>query len=328
MQGLGGRTIAIHEGGDRHGLPVIVHHGTPGDGRIYPPWAADAAARGIRLIGFDRAGYGGSDRDEGRSVASAAFDAEAIADALELERFATYGISGGGPHTLACAALLGDRVVGAATIAGAAPSDADDLDFMAGMGEDNVEEFSAALAGEAQLRPLLERAREGMLGATAEELVAELRTILSPPDVAVVTGELAEYLLGSTAGGLRDGVDGWLDDDLAFARPWGFDVGDIRVPLALWQGEQDLMVPLAHGRWLAAHLPGVEATDLSRGRPPLPASRGWMSCTPGCCVSSERRSGRRRRCRPGRSSRWAPSRGTAGGSPRRSRTRRARRPRS
>ena len=76
----------------------------------------------------------------------------------------------------------------------------------------------------------------------------------------MVTGELAEYLLGSTAGGLRDGVDGWLDDDLAFAKPWGFDVGDIRVPLALWQGEQDLMVPLAHGRWLAAHLPGVEAT--------------------------------------------------------------------
>ena len=259
MPGPGGRTIAIHEGGDPHGRPVIVHHGTPGDGRIYPPSAADAAQRAIRLIAYDRAGYGGSDRDEGRSVVNVAFDVEAIADALGLERFATYGFSGGGPHALACAALLGDRVVGATTCAGAAPADAGDLDFLAGMGEDNVVEFGAAFAGEAQLRPVLEAMREGLLGATAEQLVEELRTLLSPPDVAVLTGELADFLLASIAGGLRDGVDGWLDDDLAFVKPWGFDVGDIRVPLQLWQGEQDLMVPPAHGRWLAAHLPGVAA---------------------------------------------------------------------
>lgn len=259
VTGPGGRKLAVVEDGDPDGVAVLHHHGTPGSRLLYSKWVADAASRGIRLIGYDRPGYGGSDRDPGRSVANCAADCAAIADALGADRFATWGASGGGPHALACAALLGDRVVAATSIAGAAPSDADDLDFMAGMGEDNVDEFTAAYEGEETLRPLLKLMANGMLGATVDQLLQELRTILSPPDVAVVSGELGEFLLASSHTGVGDRVDGWLDDDFAFVKPWGFDPTAIAVPLQVWQGEQDLMVPAAHGRWLASHLPGVDA---------------------------------------------------------------------
>src|SRR4051794_11835917 len=168
-----GRTVAAYEHGDPDGRPVLVHHGTPGSGHVREKWIAQAAEQGIRLISYDRAGYAGSDRAPGRSVADVAGDAAAIADALGVERFATWGASGGGPHALACGALLGERVVAVATIAGAAPFDAGDLEFLAGMGEDNVTEFSAAIAGEDTLRPLLEEWAPGLRAATRDELVAQ-----------------------------------------------------------------------------------------------------------------------------------------------------------
>ena len=254
----GSRTLLLREYGDPAGRPVFFHHGTPGCGRAYRPWTEAAQARGIRLIGYDRAGYGASDRDPGRDVAAVAGDIAAAADALGIGRFATYGASGGGPHTLACAALLADRVVAAVTFAGAAPHGEPDLDFMAGMGEDNIEEFGAALQGEDALRPLLEKFAAGMRETTPEQLADEMRTLLSPPDVAVLTGELAEHLHGSFLTATEQGVGGWLDDDLAFTRPWGFDVAAISIPVQVWQGGQDLMVPRSHGEWLGRHVPGAD----------------------------------------------------------------------
>src|SRR3954471_17373269 len=212
VAGPGGRALAVVEDGDRDGVPIVYHHGTPGCGDLYAPWVADAAARGIRLIGYDRAGYGGSERHAGCVVAAGAADIAALAAALGLERFATWGVSGGGPHALACAALLGDRVAAAATFAGAAPYGEPDLDFMAGMGEDNVKEFGAALEGEDAVRPLLEEFSNGVAGATPEQLADEMRTLLSPPDAAALTGELAEHLYGSFRTATTRGVDGWLDD--------------------------------------------------------------------------------------------------------------------
>jgi pimeloyl-ACP methyl ester carboxylesterase len=259
VAGPGGRTIAVVEDGDPGGTPVVYHHGTPGCGSLRDTWVADARERGIRLIGYDRAGYGASDRHPGRSVADVAADIAAVADALGVDRFATWGASGGGPHTLACAALLGDRVVAAATFAGAGPADAPDLDFAAGMGEENVREFGLAQAGEDQLRPVLDELAASVRAATPEQLADEMRTLLSPPDAAALTGALAEFLYGSFVDGTARGVDGWLDDDLAFVKPWGFDVADITVPVQLWQGGQDLMVPRAHGEWLGRHVPGVDA---------------------------------------------------------------------
>jgi pimeloyl-ACP methyl ester carboxylesterase len=259
VKGPGGRALRVRDAGDPDGVPVVVHHGTPGARAFRSRWLEDAAGRGIRLIGFDRAGYGGSDRNPGRSVAAAAADVEAICDQLGLDRILTHGSSGGGPHALACAALLGDRVVAAATLCSIGPFDADDLDFLAGMGEDNVVELGAAVEGEDALAPLLEKLTEGILAADPEQLAGELASILSPPDVAVVNGGLAGELLESFREGVGDTRVGWIDDDLAFVRPWGFELSSIAVPVVLWQGRQDLMVPAAHGEWLAQHVPGVEA---------------------------------------------------------------------
>jgi pimeloyl-ACP methyl ester carboxylesterase len=185
-----------------------------------------------------------------------AADVDALADALGVERYGTWGASGGGLHALACAALS-ERCAAAATFAGAAPYGEPDLDFMAGMGEDNVRVFGAALEGEGPLRPLLEEFAAAVRQATPQQLADEMRTLLSPPDVAALTGALAEHLYASFIEAIRPGVGGWLDDDLAFTRPWGFAVGGIAVPVQVWQGGQDLMVPPAHGEWLALHVPGA-----------------------------------------------------------------------
>jgi pimeloyl-ACP methyl ester carboxylesterase len=221
--------------------------------------ADDARARGARIVGYDRPGYGGSTRQPGRRVADAAADTAAVADAYGAQRFSTWGISGGGPHALACAALLPDRVTAAASLASVAPYDAAGLDFLAGMGQDNIDEFGAAVAGESTLRPLLAAMREGLIGSSPESIAEQLRSLLPPADLAVLTGDLAVYLYASMTTGLAPGCDGWLDDDYAFIADWGVPLEAIRVPLLLLQGRQDLMVPFAHGEWLAARVPGVEA---------------------------------------------------------------------
>ena len=254
-----GRSLALHEGGDPDGLAVFVHHGTPSSGILYEPWVEHAGANGIRLIGFDRAGYGGSTRLRARDISAAAADADAIADALGLERFATWGISGGGPHALACAALCGDRLTAAASLAGVAPWEAEGLDWLAGMGEGNVAEFDAVLSGEATLRPSLERDRETLLAGGIDEMKALLDSLLGDADRAVLAGGIAEWMDVVDRNGLRDSADGWVDDDLAFAAPWGFDPAAVSRPVLIVQGGDDRFVPRSHGEWLAAHVPGAEA---------------------------------------------------------------------
>lgn len=254
-----GRVLSVTQGGDPHGLPVFVHHGTPSAGVLVEGWLKEATADGILLITYDRPGYGGSDRDEGRSVADAAEDVVAIADALGIDRFATWGISGGGPHALACAALLPDRLIACGSLASVAPWGAEGLDFLEGMGEENHFEFGAALQGAEALAPYLKSVREHMVGVTTEELIVALSSLLTEADRAALTGETAAYLQAGADHGLRTGVEGWVDDDLAFTKPWGFDLADIQVPVLLWQGEQDNFVPTSHGLWLADRIPNVDA---------------------------------------------------------------------
>lgn len=253
-----GRTLEAHEEGDPAGLPVVVHHGTPMSGLQYAPHVELAREQGIRLIGYDRPGYGGSSRHAGRSVADCVADVHALADALGLERFASWGVSGGGPHVLACAALCDERLTAVASLAAVAPYEADGLDWLAGMGEDNVVEFGLAVEGEEALRPFVEQHAAGHTQGV-DELVAAMRTLIGEADRAVLTGRFAEYFLECDRHAFEHGVDGWIDDDLAFARQWGFDLAAIDRPVLLLQGEDDLMVPPAHGHWLAARIPGVDA---------------------------------------------------------------------
>jgi pimeloyl-ACP methyl ester carboxylesterase len=254
-----GRTLAIEEGGDPAGRPVLVHNGTPNSRHLFAPVAADAAARGLRLIGYDRPGYGGSTPQPGRTVADCAADARAICAELDITRLAMWGISGGGPHLLACAALLPDLVAAAASLAALAPADAAGLDWFEGMGQDNVDDFKLQQTDPEAARAKLETEREANLAATGEDLAGLLKTLLTPADAAVLTGEFAEYLAWTGREGLAPGGQGWWDDSEAFSRDWGFELSAIEVPVLLMHGRQDQFVPFGHGQWLAAHVPGVEA---------------------------------------------------------------------
>ncbi|HEY3529164.1 MAG TPA: alpha/beta hydrolase [Nocardioides sp.] len=252
-----GRALEVEVNGPDTGPVVVFHHGTPGASEPLPAHVQAAAARGHRLVTTCRPGYGASTRAPGRSVADVAADTGAVLDHLGVDTCLTMGWSGGGPHALACAALLPDRVRGVTVIAGVAPYDAEGVDWLAGMGPENLEEFGLALEGEAKLRPYLEEQQPALASITPEEVAEALGGLVPPVDVAAITGDLAECLAAEFRHGVSSGVDGWLDDDLAFVRPWGFDLAELRVPTYLWQGDQDLMVPFAHGVWLAEHLPGV-----------------------------------------------------------------------
>jgi pimeloyl-ACP methyl ester carboxylesterase len=254
-----GRELEVEVSGPDGGPVLVFHHGTPGGSEQMRAMARAAEARGLRLVTWSRPGYGASTRQAGRSVADVVADTAAVLDHLGAESCLVAGWSGGGPHALACGALLPDRVRGVLCIAGVAPYAAEGLDFLAGMGDDNIEEFGAALEGEHTLRPWLDAQRPEMLELTADAVADSLGNLVPPVDVAVLTGEFAEDLASEFRQALSVGVDGWLDDDLAFTRPWGFELADIAVPTYLWQGSDDLMVPFAHGRWLAGRIPGVTA---------------------------------------------------------------------
>ena len=254
-----GRVLCVLEAGQADGQPVFALHGTPGSRVLWRGLVEDAERRGLRLLAYDRPGYGGSDPHPGRTVADAAADVAAIADALGIDRFAVEGGSGGGPHVLACAALLPERCVAGAALASVAPYPAEGLDWLAGMGQDNLDEFGATLEGREPLERYLRRQADAMLAAEPEALADALRSLLSPPDAAILTGEVAEYLYAATHEAIGERLDGWIDDDFVFVRPWGFEVDDIAVPVQLWHGAQDRFVPIAHGEWLAERIPSVDA---------------------------------------------------------------------
>ncbi|HEV8087569.1 MAG TPA: alpha/beta hydrolase [Actinomycetota bacterium] len=241
------------------GTPLIFHHGTPMSKVQFAPWADVAAAAGLRLVTYSRPGYGVSERDAGRTVVDCADDVEAILDALEADRCVTAGWSGGGPHALATGARLPSRTAAVATVAGVGEYGHDDLDFLAGMGELNVEEFGNAVARrDDALRSFMEGYVEDTDGQDVDALIAELASLLPPVDVAELTGAFGAFMVDSQAEAFRSGIWGWFDDDIAFTVPWGFDLAAMTVPVTIWQGAQDLMVPFAHGDWLAKHVAGAK----------------------------------------------------------------------
>lgn len=259
ITGPSGRKLEVELAGPDDGQALIFHTGTPSAGTLFAALIEAGAGRGVRHIAYSRPGYAGSERDAERSVADCVQDVSAIADQLGLEQFLTVGTSGGGPHALAFAALLAHRVRAAATIASVAPRLADGLDWAAGMGEENLEEFGAAEAGEEQLLAYLERARAELASATGAELQDALGDLLCEADRRALTGAYAEHLAESMRAALARGPWGWFDDDMAFLREWGFDLGAIARPVTIWQGEQDRFVPYSHGQWLAERVPAAGA---------------------------------------------------------------------
>jgi pimeloyl-ACP methyl ester carboxylesterase len=242
------------------GAPVVLFHtGTPAAGRMFAPQVDAGAARGLRHLTYSRPGYGRSDRVPGRQVADCVRDVAAILDGLQIDRIYSVGLSGGGPHSLACAALLPDRVIAAATLGGVAPWNADGLDWLDGMGEDNHAEFGAAVDGEEPLRKFLEPLAAEMSSASPAELHAAFGDLVSGVDRAAISGEFAEHLSRILREGLSDGIWGWFDDDIAFVAHWGFDLASIERPVTIWHGAQDRFVPPSHGRWLVEHIPGARA---------------------------------------------------------------------
>jgi pimeloyl-ACP methyl ester carboxylesterase len=269
-----GRRLDLRVSGPADGFPLVFHHGTPG--AVTPIRAMERAAhaRGLRLVTTSRPGYGGSSPQPGRSVVDVAADTAAVLAAIGADRCLVAGWSGGGPHALACGARL-DGAAAVLVIAGVAPYGAEDLDWTAGMGQENIDEFSAALGGEDRLRPYLLAEREQLKEATAAGIVTALDTLLPDVDRAVLTGEFGEDLVANFHEAMRTGVEGWFEDDMAFTRSWGFELAEISAPTMIWQGSADLMVPFAHGQWLGARLPGA-SVHLEQGEGHLSVGLGAL----------------------------------------------------
>ena len=250
-----GRVLDAWIDPQENGVPLVFHFGTPASGLPFGPHVEAARKRGLRWISWSRPGYGGSSRHAGRSVASVVADTREVLDQLGADRAYVLGWSGGGPHALACAALMPERVLGVSTIGSIAPADADGLDFTAGMGKENVEGFALALEGPEADAAALEEAWPQMRDATATDIADAFGDLIDEVDRGSLTGEFAAWVAANGHEGLRDSYLGWLDDDLLAVRPWGFAIDAIGVPVHIWQGAHDRMVPFAHGEWLATHIP-------------------------------------------------------------------------
>ena len=252
-----GRDIDVLTAGPDGGLALVVHQGTPGGLVLNSKLGRAAAERGLRVVMAARPGYEDSTPRPGRIVADVAADTAAVLDAVGSDTYVSIGFSGGGPHTLACGALDLERCLGTASVAGAAPYNAEGLDFMAGMGPENIEEFSLAARGADALTPFLDKEAEALRGITGEQVAVALGGLISGADAAVLTGEFAADMAKGLSGAVRNGIAGWRDDDLAFIADWGFPLAALSGRAAIWQGDQDKMVPFAHGQWLGAHVPGA-----------------------------------------------------------------------
>jgi pimeloyl-ACP methyl ester carboxylesterase len=251
----GARSIDVLIGGTSEGPALILHHGTPSDATLFSGWDEAARVCGLRLISISRPGYATSSRRRGRTVADVAEDVALVLDRFAVPWFVTAGWSGGGPHALATASLLGPRCRAAATLAGVGPYAIPDLDFLDGMGPENHAEFGAALRGEDALRTWLTENAADYAEVTGPELVSALGGLIPQVDKDALAGNVADAFAATTRRALAGGFDGWIDDDLAFIRPWGFALADVRVPVTIWQGDLDLMVPFAHAEWLRRQMP-------------------------------------------------------------------------
>jgi pimeloyl-ACP methyl ester carboxylesterase len=247
-----GRTLHAYDSGTGGRVVVFWQHGTPNIGTPPLPLFPAGDRLGVRWISYDRPGYGSSTPVSGRDVASAAADVAAVADALGVDRFAVLGHSGGGPHALACAALLPHRVPAAASVSGMAPHDAEGLDWYAGMGE------PGALRAAAEGRRARQRYEVG--DSDGPEFIAA--------DMAALEGRWS-WFLDVVRPAVAAGPAAQIDDDLAYVAPWGFDPTLIGAPVLLLHGGQDRVIPRRARPVAGRPLPHRSAAGERRGRAPV-----------------------------------------------------------
>jgi pimeloyl-ACP methyl ester carboxylesterase len=258
VEAADGRRLRADVVGDGHRV-VLVQVGSPNAGVLYHEWMQDAAGRGLTLITYDRPGYRGSSRQLGRTVADCAADVRRLSEVVGFERCVAWGFSGGGPHALACGALLDDLVAAVATIGSPAPFDAPGLDFLAGRSDGDRDDYELFLSDRTEWERHGEQQREELLAMSAGELAEQWSAGTSEADGADLHGEFGVWLHRAAQAGLAPSLDGWTDDDIAlFHSPWGFDPASISIPVKVWHGLEDRLVPSAHGRWLAEAIPSAQ----------------------------------------------------------------------
>ena len=260
VPGPDGEPIRVEEFGEPDGKPLLVHHGSPGSRRLFRP-DAESAARGfgLRLLGYDRPGYGGRPRHEGRSIADAVVDVRCVAEALGIERLGVWGLSGGGSYALACAALLPELVTGAAVFASFAPYGSPGLDFCEGWPPEYRREVGLFFTDRPTARENWRKDADRFLATlgTPEAWMDRWGAAAGTDDAR--SWDVACHLAAGIRDSLTDGDHGYWDDWAAVLTPWGFDPATVRAPVRLWHGTLDRAVPVVHGRWLAAHVPGIVA---------------------------------------------------------------------
>jgi pimeloyl-ACP methyl ester carboxylesterase len=246
-----GRNFEYEDNGVKSDQAILFLHGTPGADKTWSQWLPQVTD--CLAIAASRAGYGKSDRHKGRTVAGDLADQQALLDHFHIKEFVSIGWSGGGPHSINM--TRDPRSKGAITLAGVAEWGHADLDFLADMGPENEEEFGEALKGEAAIQAWMSKNAPSLKTITGPDLISALGGLIGEADKAALTPERAEDAAKSFRHALVDSFDGWADDDLAFVQKFGFDLGAINKPVLVWQGDDDFMVPKAHGEWLAKHIP-------------------------------------------------------------------------
>lgn len=248
-----GRELDYISNGIESSSAILFHHGTPGECTLWYPWLAEI--NDISAIAASRPGYGLSDRRKGRTVASDLDDQSELLEYLGIERFVSIGWSGGGPHAINM--TRHPLSLGAITLAGVGEWGHADLDFLAGMGQENHEEFGAALSGVDAIDAWMRINAPAFAGVTSAQLIEAYGGLIGEADKRALTAQVAETYAASYRRALSQGYFGWLDDDLAFVQKFGFALEQVTKPVLVWQGDDDFMVPKAHSQWLAAHIPSA-----------------------------------------------------------------------
>jgi pimeloyl-ACP methyl ester carboxylesterase len=278
--GVGDRSVMVRDAGDPEGVPVVYFHGTPGSRLDVSFGDEPATGMGVRVISFDRPGYGRSDPGP-FSLSRIASDAEAIADGAGVGRFAALGWSGGGPFALAAAAVLGERVTRAGVVAADGPVqqvpgtrdrlDENDLLALSFLPGEPARAAGQFLAAGAALIKMMMSARDD-----EQAYLSGMAVLLGDADADVFCDPaLRHCLFASQQEALRQGPMGMAWDQVAFVGPWDVDLAAVRCRVHLWYGERDPLAPPANGQWLRDHLADADLVIYS-GEGHLVAMRHWQ----------------------------------------------------